>query len=107
MGSLTKPEELVQGDGRGQKLWGRTCCLDTSPMNGKDHLQCYLVTGPGLDDMLYIEAWRDHARTMKASVKENQVVEIVNLTIKALGGQSAMAGYKLGCIWASLTGNKS
>ena len=48
-------------------------------------MQFYLVTGLGLDDILYIEAWREHARTTKALVKENQVVEIVNLTTKALG----------------------
>ena len=83
--SIVLPKELVQGAGRGQKLRGRICGLDVSLKGGKDALQFYLVTGPGLDDMLYIEAWREHARTTKALVKENQVVEITNLTTKALG----------------------
>ena len=83
--AVVHPKELVQGAGRGQKLRGRICGLDTSTKGGKDALQFYLVTGPGLDDMLYIEAWREHARTTKALVKEQQVVEIVNLTTKALG----------------------
>ena len=84
MAALVKPKELVQGAGRGQKLRGRICGLDTSLKGGKECLQCYLVMGPQLDDMLYMEAWREHARTMKALLKENQVVEIANLTIKTL-----------------------
>ena len=61
------------------------CGILCSANNGKDVLKCYLVTGPGLDEILYLEAWREHARTTKALVKEKQVVEIVNLTTKALG----------------------
>ena len=86
--ALVVPKELVQGAGRGQKLRGRICGLDTNSKGGKDALECYIVTGPGLDDMLYIEAWREHARTTKALVKENQVVEILNLTTKALGDKA-------------------
>ena len=83
--AVVQPKELVQGAGRGQKLRGRICGVEHSIKGGKDVLQCYLVTGHGLDDMLYIEAWREHARTTMGLVKEKQVVEIVNLTTKALG----------------------
>ena len=83
--AVVQPKELVQGAGRGQKLRGRICGVERSIKGGKDVLQCYLVTGPGLDDMLYIEAWREHARTTMGLVKEKQVVEIKNLTTKALG----------------------
>ena len=86
--AVVHPKELVQGGGRGQKLRGRICSLDTSPRGGKDALQFYLVTGEGLDEMLYVEAWREHARTTSALVKEQQVVEIVNLTTKALGDKA-------------------
>ena len=83
--AVVQPKELVQGAGRGQKLRGRICGLEASDKGGKDSLHFYLVTGPGLDDMLYIEAWREHAWTTNSLVKEKQVVEIVNLTTKALG----------------------
>ena len=79
------PRELVQGAGRGQKLRGRVCGLDTNSKGSQDAVSFYLVTGEKLDDMVYIEAWRDHARTTKGIVKEHVVIEIANLTIKALG----------------------
>ena len=83
--AVVQPKELVQGPGRGQKLRGRICGLDSGLKGGKEALQFYRVTGPGLDEMVYIEAWREHARTTKGLVKEGQVVEIVNLCTKALG----------------------
>ena len=83
--ALCQPKELVQGNGRGQKLRGRIVGLDSRTVNGKDALQFYLVTGNGLDDMLYVEAWREHARTTQALVQELDCVEITNLTTKALG----------------------
>ena len=85
MPALVTPKELVQGGGRGQKLKGRILGLQTSVKGGKELLQCYLVTEKGLDGMLMLEAWRECARTTKAIIKENQIVEVSNLTVKALG----------------------
>ena len=68
-------------------------------------MQFYLVTGPGLDEMVYVEAWREHARTTKALVQEKQVVEIENLTTRALGKKSPMASYRIGRLWSSIGAN--
>ena len=104
--AVVHPKELVQGGGRGQKLRGRICGLDTSTKGGKDALQFYLVTGPGLDDMLYIEAWRDHARTTMQMVKEQQVIEITNLTTKALGDKVKYQATSLDIYGQVLAGTK-
>ena len=85
MPALVSPRELVAGGGRGQKLRGRILCVDREQKGGKDCFSCYLVSDEGYDSMVYIEAWREHARTIQALVTEKQVVEITNLTIKALG----------------------
>ena len=86
--ALVQPKELVQGAGRGQKLRGRMCDVQHSIKGNKDMWQGYLVTGPGLDDMLFIEAWRDHARTAMQIATEGKVVEIMNLTLRALSDKA-------------------
>ena len=105
--ALVLPKELVQGAGRGQKLRGRICGLECNTKGGKEVLQCYLVTGSGLDDMLYIEAWREHARTTKALIKEKQVVEILNLTTKALGDKVKWQATSLDIYGQVLEGTKT
>ena len=104
--ALVQPKELVQGAGRGQKLRGRMCDVQHGQKGSKDMMQGYLVTGAGLDDMLYIEAWREHARTTMQIAKEHQVVEIMNLTTKALGDKVKFQATSLDIFGQVLGGTK-
>ena len=50
-----------------------------------DTVELHFVAEKGLSGMLYIQAWRDQARRFMQVAKEGHVLEITNLTIKAMG----------------------
>ena len=88
MSSVT-PAELVVGVARGQRLVGRVCLFTTGQtLKGQQFSAFHLVVKEGLSGVLFIEAWRDHARRVATLVTANCILEVCNITAKALGDKA-------------------
>ena len=87
--ALISPKELVPGVTRGQILQGRVCVLNRGVNNkGHDFVTFHLVVEPGLSGLLYIEAWRDHARRVLTVAADHRILELRNVTVKSLGDKA-------------------
>ena len=83
--ALVSPQELVQGSGRGQRLVGRIRLLTKGVHGMKDFVSFHLLVAEGLQGLLYVEAWRDHARRVCSVAREGECVELANLPRRANG----------------------
>ena len=83
------PKELTPGVARGQILKGRVCMLNQGKnTKGHDFATFHLVVEPGLSGLLYIEAWRDHARRVLTVAADHRILELRNVTVKSLGDKA-------------------
>ena len=83
------PKELTPGVARGQILKGRVCLLNQGKNpKGHDFATFHLVVEPGLSGLLYIEAWRDHARRVLTVAADHRILELGNVHVKSLGDKA-------------------
>ena len=83
--AVVTPKELTAGMARGQVVRGRVRNFDLEKKGKSDCAECHLIVEPGLSGTLYIEAWRDQAHRLGQVAKNGLIVELTDLTIKAMG----------------------
>ena len=83
--AVVTPKELTAGMARGQVVRGRVCNFALDKKGKSDCAECHIIVEPGLSGTLYIEAWRDQAHRLNTVAKDGLIVELTDLTVKAMG----------------------
>ena len=93
--SVVRPIELTPGLAWNQTLTGRVCLLESGIVQNAagafEYVDLHLVAEEGLTGTLYIEAWCEQARRLSAVANEGKILNLTNLSIKALGELAKMA----------------
>ena len=88
MQNSVMPHEFVAGSGRGMLIIGRVVSKQHRKVNENLFTELHLLCDVGFKGLLYVEAWRDHARRLNDGAPSETAVAMQDLTIKSLGDRS-------------------
>ncbi len=84
-GASVVPRELAVGQDAGFLLCGRVVgLLSKKP----DLAEFHLVAGSKLDEVLFVDAWKEQSRRVRSTVQDGQIIQLSGLKIKSMGDKA-------------------